>query len=73
MPAKKWNVLVTGGAGCDNFTDMKIAEMVREAVGNDVTITITLIDDNRSYYVSSEKIRRQPHCHRRRPRPGPRL
>jgi len=46
-------------AGYENFTVMEIAEMVREAVGNDVEIAVIPTDDNRSYHVSSEKIRRE--------------
>ena len=44
-------------AGYENFTVMEIAEMVRDAVGGDVAIEVTPSDDNRSYHVSSEKMR----------------
>jgi len=46
-------------AGYENFTVMEIADMVRDAVGNDVEIAVTPTDDNRSYHVSSEKMRRE--------------
>ena len=46
-------------AGHENFTVMEIAEMVRDAVGQDVDIVVTPTDDNRSYHVSSEKMRTQ--------------
>ena len=45
-------------AGYDNHKVIEIAEMARLAVGEDVTITTTPTDDNRSYHISSEKIRR---------------
>jgi len=46
-------------AGYDNFTVMEIAEMVRNVVGKDVPIEVQPTNDNRSYHVSSEKIRRE--------------
>ena len=36
-----------------------IAERVRNIVGEDVTIVIAKTDDNRSYHISSEKIREE--------------
>jgi nucleoside-diphosphate-sugar epimerase len=45
-------------AGYDNFKVREIAETVRGVVG-DVKITIVPTDDNRSYHISSEKIRRE--------------
>ncbi len=46
-------------AGWENFSVMSIAEMVRDALGMDVEIVVTPSDDNRSYHVSSEKMRRE--------------
>jgi len=46
-------------AGYENFTVMEIAEMVRDSIGSDVDIEVTPTDDNRSYHVSSEKMRRE--------------
>ncbi len=46
-------------AGYENFTVMEIAEMVRSAIGSDVRIEVTPSDDNRSYHVSSDKMRRE--------------
>jgi len=46
-------------AGWENFSVMHIAEMVRAALGIDVEIVVTPTDDNRSYHVSSEKMRRE--------------
>ncbi len=45
--------------GYENHTVSQIAEMVREIVGNGTTIETTPTEDNRSYHVSSEKIRRE--------------
>jgi len=50
---KVWN------AGYDNLKVRAIAEMVREKVGPQVEIVVTPTNDNRSYHVSSEKIRRE--------------
>ncbi|MFC2071629.1 NAD-dependent epimerase/dehydratase family protein [Chloroflexota bacterium] len=47
-------------AGYENHQVSKIAEMVRKVVGREgVEITTTPTDDNRSYHISSEKIRRE--------------
>jgi nucleoside-diphosphate-sugar epimerase len=46
-------------AGYENHSVMQIAEMVRENVGNGVEIMTTPTDDNRSYHVSSELIKRE--------------
>ncbi len=46
-------------AGYENFTIMEIAEMVRETIGSNVAIEVTPSDDNRSYHVSSDKMRRE--------------
>lgn len=45
-------------AGYENFKVREIAQMVRNVVG-DVEITTLPTDDNRSYHISSEKIRRE--------------
>lgn len=44
--------------GYHNFKVREIAEMVRKVVGPDTRIVTTPTDDNRSYHVSSERIRR---------------
>ena len=46
-------------AGFDNHPVIEIAEMTRRAVGEDVVITTTPSDDNRSYHISSAKIQRE--------------
>jgi len=46
-------------AGYQNHTVMEIAEMVRSVVGTNTEIVTTRSDDNRSYHISSEKIRRE--------------
>ncbi len=44
--------------GYENYRVSEIAEMVRKVVGQEVEIVTTPTDDNRSYHVSSQKIRR---------------
>lgn len=46
-------------AGYQNYTVMEIAQMVRKIVGQDVQIVTSPTDDNRSYHISSEKIKRE--------------
>jgi len=46
-------------AGYENFAVMDIAEKVRDALQAEVDIVVTPTDDNRSYHVSSEKMRRE--------------
>jgi len=46
-------------AGYHNQRVMEIAERVRNVVGSDVTIVTTPADDNRSYHISSAKIKRE--------------
>jgi nucleoside-diphosphate-sugar epimerase len=46
-------------AGYENHTVRQIAEMVRSVVGTSTEIVTTPSDDNRSYRISSEKIRRE--------------
>ncbi len=45
--------------GFENFTVAEIAEKVRAVIGPDIAIVTTPTDDNRSYHVSSEKIKRE--------------
>ncbi|HUE76020.1 MAG TPA: NAD-dependent epimerase/dehydratase family protein [Chloroflexota bacterium] len=45
--------------GYQNHTVREIADMVKGVVGKDVSIVTTPTDDNRSYHVSSEKIKRE--------------
>jgi nucleoside-diphosphate-sugar epimerase len=45
--------------GYENFTVAEIADKVRSVVGPDIDIVTTPSDDNRSYHVSSEKIKRE--------------
>lgn len=49
----------TFNAGYQNHTVSEIADMVRSVMGDDITIQTTPTDDNRSYHISSEKIRRE--------------
>lgn len=46
-------------AGYENHTVMQLAEMVKNVVGDDLTINIEPTDDPRSYHVSSEKIKKE--------------
>ncbi len=46
-------------AGYENHTVMEIAQMVRGALDKDVEIAVTPTDDNRSYHISSERIRQR--------------
>jgi nucleoside-diphosphate-sugar epimerase len=46
-------------AGYENQKVIEIAEIVRGVVGEDVEIVTTPTDDNRSYRISSEKIKRE--------------
>lgn len=45
--------------GFDNFTVAEIANKVRKVVGEDIEIVTTPSDDNRSYHVSSAKIKKE--------------
>jgi nucleoside-diphosphate-sugar epimerase len=47
----------TFNAGWENFTVMEIAHMVRDALGQPVEIEVVPTNDNRSYHVSSERMR----------------
>jgi nucleoside-diphosphate-sugar epimerase len=58
LPREKIN----GGiynAGYENYTILEIAEMVRDIIGQGVKIIVTETNDNRSYHVSSKKIKRE--------------
>jgi nucleoside-diphosphate-sugar epimerase len=46
-------------AGYENHPVLEIAETVKEVVGDDVRLITTPTDDNRSYHISSEKIKNQ--------------
>lgn len=46
-------------AGYENHSIMDIAHMVKKVVGKDVEIKVEPTNDNRSYHVSSEKIKRE--------------
>jgi nucleoside-diphosphate-sugar epimerase len=46
-------------AGYQNHTVMELAEKIRSVVGGATEIIATPSDDNRSYHISSEKIRRE--------------
>lgn len=46
-------------AGYENRRVSEVAQMVRRVVGEDVEIVTVPTDDNRSYHISSEKIRRE--------------
>src|SRR3989344_2088506 len=53
---------INGGiynAGYENYTIMEIAEMVRDIIGSEVKIEVAQTNDNRSYHVSSEKIKHE--------------
>lgn len=45
-------------AGYENKTVSELASMVQRTVSGDVTVEVVPTDDNRSYHVSSEKMRR---------------
>ncbi len=47
----------TFNAGYDNFKVMDIAISVKEVIGDDINIEVFPTNDNRSYHVSSEKIK----------------
>jgi len=58
LPSEK----IDGGifnAGYENLAVMKIAKLVKETLGMDIEIEVTPTDDNRSYHVSSERMKRE--------------
>ena len=63
LEALKWSDAAIDGkiynVGYHNFKVKDIAEMVRSVIGEKVQIVTTPTNDNRSYHVSSEKIRRE--------------
>ena len=46
-------------AGYENHTVMQIADMVKKEVGTHVQLDVQPTNDNRSYHISSEKIKRE--------------
>jgi nucleoside-diphosphate-sugar epimerase len=46
-------------AGYENQPVVELAQTVKEVVGNDVRLVTTPTDDNRSYHISSKRIREQ--------------
>ena len=46
-------------AGYENQPVSELAQTVKEVVGNDVRLVTSPTDDNRSYHISSQKIKRQ--------------
>jgi nucleoside-diphosphate-sugar epimerase len=63
LDALKWEASAIDGkiynVGYHNFKVLEIAEKVRSVIGPDIEIITTPTDDNRSYHVSSERIRRE--------------
>jgi nucleoside-diphosphate-sugar epimerase len=59
----EWDAAAIDGriynAGYQNHTVGEIAGIVRSVMGPDVAIETTPTDDNRSYHISSDKIRRE--------------
>ena len=62
VEALGWPAAKVDGAvynvGYENRRVIEIAEMVRGVVGGDVRIVTTPTDDNRSYHISSDRIKR---------------
>jgi len=58
IPTEKLNGKIYN-AGYENHSIMNIAEMVRDIIGPEVKIEVTDTNDNRSYHVSSEKIKKE--------------
>lgn len=46
-------------AGYENLRVIEIAGLIQKIVGDDVEVTITPTDDNRSYHISSERIKKE--------------
>ncbi|MDH5536754.1 MAG: SDR family oxidoreductase, partial [Betaproteobacteria bacterium] len=63
LEALKWPAEAIDGrvynVGYHNFKVREIADMVKEVIGPDIRIVTTPTNDNRSYHVSSEKIKRE--------------
>ncbi len=45
--------------GYQNYKVREIAEIVRRTLGGDIAVTVTPTNDNRSYHVNADKIRRE--------------
>ncbi|MEW6041975.1 MAG: SDR family oxidoreductase, partial [Elusimicrobiota bacterium] len=58
IPSEKINGKIFN-AGYENFTVTELAQMVREIIGDDVQIEKVPTNDNRSYHISSDKIKRE--------------
>lgn len=58
MPDEKIHKQVYN-VGYENYRVQEIAEMVRQIIDPDIPIKVTPTDDNRSYHVSSRKIREE--------------
>lgn len=58
LPAEKIGGKIFN-AGANNHTVAEIAEIVKEVIGPHVKITTTTTNDNRSYHISSEKIKKE--------------
>ena len=52
-------ILITGGAGYDNQKVIDLANIVKKNVDTETKIIQTKSDDNRSYHISSEKIKKE--------------
>ncbi|HND84767.1 MAG TPA: SDR family oxidoreductase, partial [Pseudobdellovibrionaceae bacterium] len=57
-PSEKINKQVFN-AGLENHSVEKLAELVKKVIGDDVKVTFTETNDNRSYHISSDKICRE--------------
>jgi len=57
-PASKINGEIFN-AGIENKTVMELAQIVKQIVGDDVSLETSHTEDNRSYHISSEKIKKQ--------------
>ena len=44
--------------GCENCSILELANMVKKTIGNDVSLKSSFINDNRSYHISSKKIKK---------------
>jgi len=58
QPAEKIHKRVYN-VGYENYTVKEIADMVRKVIHPDLPVTVTPTDDNRSYHVSSSKIKKE--------------
>jgi nucleoside-diphosphate-sugar epimerase len=57
-PAAKVDGMIYN-VGYENHRVLEIADMVRRVVGDDVSVVTTPTDDNRSYHISSARIKRE--------------